>query len=138
MRMEASNAQPVSLQDIRASLRQLRRQGVQFVGQLGHDTRELIERRGRPLRDRVFELMDVRKLRTDVRQRAERAVKEVEARGEHAVAVLHDQLERLVAPVVKELKSATVEVEDLKQRIAQLERRLEKLAKEKAQKDQAA
>jgi len=136
--MEASDARSVSLQDIRASLRQLRRQGVQFVGQLGHDTRQLIERRSQPLRDRVLELVDIRKLRTDVRQRAERAVKEVEARGEHAVAVLHEQLERLVAPVVKELKSATDEVEDLKQRLTQLERRLEKLAKEKAQKDQAA
>jgi len=55
-----------------------------------------------------------------------------------AVTVLQGQLERLADPVVKELKAATDELEGLKQRIAEIERRLEALARDKAHKDQAA
>ncbi len=130
--MEVSEARPVSLEDIRTSLRQLGRQAAQLLGQLAHDARQALGRLNRALMDRVPPAVDIRRLRADVQKRAERAVKEVEARREHTVALLQGQLERLVDPVIRELKAATDEVEELKQRIVRIERRIEALAKEKA------
>ena len=136
--MEEAQVGAVSLDEIRASARRLRQQVVQFLGQLAHEARQRIERSAKPLVDRVLVQIDLRKLRAGVHERAELAVREVEARREHAVAVLQGQLERLTAPVVKEFQAATDEREELKQRIAAIERRLEGLAREKVQKDQAA
>lgn len=135
--MEETQVGSVSLEDIRASARRLRQQVARFLGQLAHEARELIERSAKPLVDRVLVRIDVRKLRAGAHERAELAMREVEARREHAVAVLQGQLERLADPVVKELKAATDEREELKQRIAEIERRLEGLA-DMAQKDHAA
>jgi len=136
--MEETQVRPVSLEDIRASVRRLRQQVGQLLGQLGRDARRSIERGAGSLVDRVLVLVDVRKLRAGVHKRAELAVREVAARRVRAVTVLQGQLERLADPVVKELKAATDELEGLKQRIAEIERRLEALARDKAHKEQAA
>ncbi len=136
--MEETQVRPVVLEDIRASVRRLRQQVGQLLGQLGRDARRSIERSAGSLVDRVLVLVDVRKLRAGVHKRAELAVREVAARRVRAVTVLQGQLERLADPVVKELKAATDELEGLKQRIAEIERRLEAFARDKAHKDQAA
>src|SRR5438093_9110545 len=136
--MEETQTRLLSLNDVRASVRRLQRLGKRLVGQLRHDARRLVERSGKPVVDQVLALVDVRKLSADVQGRAERAVKDMETRRVRLLKALQGQLERLTDPVVQELKAATRQVEELKRRVAQVERRLETLAKEKPSKNRAA
>jgi len=129
--MEETQARLFSLDDVRASVRRLRRRGKRLVGQLRHDARQLVERSGRPVVDQVLALVDVRKLRADVQERAEQAVKDLDARRVRLMAAFQTHLERLTEPVVNELRVAARQVEQLKRRIGEVERRLETLTKEK-------
>jgi hypothetical protein len=136
--MEETQTRLLSLNDVRASVRRLQRLGKRLVGQLRDDARRLVERSGKPVVDQVLALVDVGKLRADVQGRAERAVKDLDARRVRLLTALQGQLEHLTDPVVQELKAATRQVAELKRRIAQAERRLEALAKEKPSKNRAA
>jgi hypothetical protein len=136
--MQETQARLLSLDDVRASVRRLRRRGKRLVGQLRHDARQLIERSGRPMVDGVLALVDVGKLRADVQERAERAVKDLNARRVRLMRVFQGRLEHLTEPVVKELRAASRQVEELRRRIGQLERRLETLTKEKHSRNRAA
>ena len=140
-----TQARLLSLDEFRASVRRLRRRGKRLVGQLRHDARKLVksggklvERSGKPVVDQVLALVDVGNLRANVQERAERAVKELDARRVRLVAALHGRLERLTEPVAKELRTASRQVEELKRRVGQVERRLETLAKDKHGKHRAA
>jgi len=136
--MEETQTRLLSLNDVRASVRRLQRLGRRLVGQLRDDARRLVERSGKPVVDQVLALVDVGKLRADVQGRAERAVKDLDARRVRLLTALQGQLEHLTDPVVQELKAATRQVAELKRRIAQAERRLEALAREKPSKNRAA
>ena len=136
--MQETQPRLLSLDGVRASVRQLQRLGERLVGQLRHDARRLVERSGKPVVDQVLALVDVGKLRADVQGRAERAVKDLDARRVRLLTALEGQLQRLTDPVVEELRAATRQVAELKRRIAQVERRLETLAKEKPSKNRAA
>ncbi len=136
--MEETQTRLLSLIDVRASVRRLQRLGKRLVGQLRDDARRLVERSGKAVVDQVLALVDVGKLRADVQGRAERAVKDLDARRVRLLMALQGQLEHLTDPVVQELKAATRQVAELKRRIAQAERRLEALAKEKPSKNRAA
>ena len=136
--MEEKQARLLSLDDVRASVKRLRRRGKRLVGQLRHDARQLVERSGKPVVEQVLALVDVGSLRANVQEQAERAVKELDARRVRLVAVLQGQLERLTEPVVKELRTASRQVEELKRRVGQVERRLGALAKDKHSKHRAA
>ena len=136
--MEETQTWLLSLNDVRASVRRLQRLGKRLVGQLRDDARRLVERSGKPVVDQVLALVDVGKLRADVQGRAERVVKDLDARRVRLLTALEGQLERLTDPVVEELRTATRQVAELKRRIAQVERRLETLAKEKPSKNRAA
>ena len=136
--MEATQARLLSLDDVRASVRRLRRRGKRLVGQLGHDARQLVARSGKPVVEQVLALVDVGNLRANVQEQAERAVKELDARRARLLAALQGQLERLTEPVVKELRTASRQVEELKRRVGQVERRLGALAKDKHSKHRAA
>jgi len=136
--MEETQTRLLSLNDVRASVRRLQRLGKRLVGQLRDDARRLVERSGKPVVDQVLALVDVGKLRADVQGRAERAVKDLDARRVRLLTALQGQFEHLTDPVVQELKAATRQVAELKRRIAQAERRLEALAREKPSKNRAA
>ena len=136
--MEQTQARLLSLGDVRASVRRLRRRGKRLVGQLRHDARQLVERSGKPVVEQVLALVDVGNLRANVQEQAERAVKELDVRRVRLVAALQGQLERLTEPVVKELRTASRQVEELKRRVGQVERRLGALAKDKHSKHRAA
>jgi len=136
--MEETQTRLLWLNDVRASVRRLQRLGKRLVGQLRDDARRLVERSGKPVVDQVLALVDVGKLRADVQGRAERAVKDLDARRVRLLTALQGQLEHLTDPVVQELKAATRQVAELKRRIAQAERRLEALAREKPSKNRAA
>src|SRR3989442_15541987 len=100
--MEETQARVLSVDDVRASVKRLRRRGRRLVGQLRHDARQLVERSGRPEVDQGLSLVDVGKLRVDVQERAERAVKDLNAPRERLLATLHGALERFTQPVVQE------------------------------------
>ena len=143
--MEETQARLISLDEVRASVRRLRRRGTRLVGQLRHDARQLVKRSGKlversskPVVDQVLALVDVGNLRANVQERAERAVKELDARRVRLLTALQGQLERLTEPVVKELRTASRQVEELKRRVGQVERRLETLAREKHSRHRAA
>ena len=136
--MEEKQARLLSLDDVRASVKRLRRRGKRLVGQLRHDARQLVERSGKPVVEQVLALVDVGNLRANVQEQTERAVKELDARRVRLVAALQGQLERLTEPVVKELRTASRQVEELKRRVGQVERRLGALAKDKHSKHRAA
>src|SRR5919204_6180867 len=78
--MQEPRARLLSLNEVRASVRRLERRGRRLVGQLRHDARQLVKRSSRPMVDGVLALVDVGKLRADVQERAERTVKELNAR----------------------------------------------------------
>src|SRR5215831_20571297 len=99
--MQETQARLLSLGDVRASVRRLRRRGKRLVGQLRHDARQLVERSGKPMVDGVLALVDVGKLRADVQERAEGAIKDLNARRVRLMRVFQGQLERLTEPVVK-------------------------------------
>src|SRR3989441_11373941 len=136
--MVETQARLLSLDDVRASVRRLRRRGKRLVGQLRHDARQLVERSGGPVVDQVLSLVDIGKLRVDVEERAERAVKDLNARRVRLLATLQGQLERLTEPVVKELRTASRQIEGLKRRAGQVERRPQTLAQDKPSKPTAA
>src|SRR5206468_11969633 len=99
---------------------------------------QLVERGGRLVVGQVLWPVDVGMLRVDVQDRAERAVKGLNGRRVRLLATLQGQLARLTEPVVKELRTASRQVEELKRRVGQVERRLETLAKDKHSKHRAA
>jgi hypothetical protein len=136
--MEGTRTRPLSLDEVRASVRRLQRRGRQLIGQLRHDARQLVERSGRPVVDQVLALVDVRRLRADVPKQAERALRELDARRARLMGALQGQLERLTDPVVRELRATAREVEDIKRRIVHVERRLETYVREKQSKERAA
>src|SRR5437773_11242853 len=115
--MEETQTRLLSLNDVRASVRRLQRLGKRLVGQLRDDARRLVERSGKPVVDQVLALVDVGKLRADVQGRAERAVKDLDARRVRLLTALQGQLEHLTDPVGQELKAGNRQVAVLKPRI---------------------
>jgi uncharacterized protein YoxC len=87
--------------DVRASVKRIRKEGERLVGRVQRDTRALLTH------GRTELLKDVRSLRQDFQGRAERALHTLEKR------------------VVKNLQGA---VAGLEKRVAQLERRVKKVA----------
>ncbi len=78
-------------------------------------------------------LSDARKLQTDLRKRAEKALEELEARRARILATLEESVSAAVETVVKTLNVATQnELADLRKRVTELERRLDALSKERA------
>src|SRR2546422_11614988 len=108
--MVETQARLLSLDDVRASVRRLRRRGKRLVGQLRHDARQLVERSGGPVVDQVLSLVDIGELRVDVEERAERAVKDLNARRGRLLAPLQGELERLTEPGVEGLRAGRRQV----------------------------
>ena len=126
-------------EDVRQSVKRMQAEGERLVGRLRHDARTFFvaQRNGRPTVTST--LTDVSKLRADVRQRAERALKEIGSRRERVVATVEEQLSRLTELTVKRLRLAThEEIEGAVKRIADLERRIETLAKQQKAAEKAA
>jgi hypothetical protein len=126
-------------EDVRQSVKRMQAEGERLVGRLRHDARNLFvgERNGRATVTSA--LTDVRKLRADVRKRAEQALKEIGSRRERVVATVEDQLARLTELTVKRLRLAThEELEGAVKRISDLERRIETLVKQQKAAEKAA
>jgi len=78
-------------------------------------------------------LSDARRLQADLRKRAERAIEELDAQRTRILATLEERVTSVVETMVKTLNVATHrELENLRKRVADLERRLDALSKERA------
>jgi polyhydroxyalkanoate synthesis regulator phasin len=78
-------------------------------------------------------LSDARKFQADLRKRAEKAIDELETRRTRILATLEERVTSVVEVVVKSLSVVTQnEFADLRKRVADLERRLDALSKERA------
>lgn len=117
----------LTLKDVRASVSRMQNEGERLVARLRRDARSFA---GKSRRDAVTTLLnETRKLQSDFRVRAERAIKELESRRTRLLASLEEQVQTLAERVVKGLNVATSdEVNELRKRINELERRIERAA----------
>ena len=98
-------------------------EGERVMDRLTKDAGDLI---GKDRKKAVQDLLaQAQKLRSDLQKRAERAVKDLEERGQKIVAAIEKQAEKSVEPIVRGLNLPTrEEVDKLKKKVAQLEKRL--------------
>jgi hypothetical protein len=121
----------LSFKDVRASMKRMQSEGEKLVARLRRDARALSDR---SRRDAVTSLLnDARRLRTDLRKRAEKAIRDLEARRARIVTTLEQQVTSIAESVVGRLNVATRDdVAELRRRIADVERRIEAMVKERA------
>jgi poly(hydroxyalkanoate) granule-associated protein len=116
---------------MQSTLRRVQSEGERMVGRIRKDAGDLI---GKDRRKAVQELItQAQKIRGDIQKRAERAVKDLEERGQKILTAIEKQAEKSVEPIVRGLNLPTRdEVEKLKKKIAQIEKRIEEIASSKA------
>jgi poly(hydroxyalkanoate) granule-associated protein len=116
---------------MQSTLRRVQSEGERMVGRIRKDAGDLI---GKDRRKAVQELIaQAQKVRGDIQKRAERAVKELEERGQKILSAIEKQAEKSVEPIVRGLNLPTRdEIEKLKKKVAQIEKRIEELASSKA------
>lgn len=118
--MAESIATRLSLDEVRASVKRMQVEGERIVGRIREDAGALV--RARPL-DTL----------ADVRRRAAEAVREIEARRTQIRSTVLAQLTAIADDLLTRVGVAKVEkVDDLARRVAELERRLGELSKDKA------
>src|SRR5207247_10908686 len=121
----------LSLKDVRASVKRMQTEGERLVTRLRRDARAFATRSRRETVSNL--LSDARRLQVDLRKRAEKAIEELEATRTRILATLEDRVSTVVETFVKTLNVATHrELADLRKRVAEIERRLDALSKERA------
>jgi replicative DNA helicase len=107
----------LTLDEVRASVRRMQAEGERLVGRIREDARTLVER------------PNVRRLREDVRQRAEQALKELREQRSRLAGAAEQALSRAAALVVRALRVPTVEqLAEVNRRLAEIERRLDEIS----------
>ena len=107
----------LSLDDVRASMKRVQTEGRKLVTQLRKDASALAKRR--PL-----ELVD------DARKRATKAVRDLQAQSERVQALVVDSISGFADQAVSRAGLARAkEVSELKRRVHELERRVERVTK---------
>jgi len=121
----------ITLKDVRASVKRMQTEGEKLVTRLRRDARAFATR---SRRETVSSLVnDARRLQADLRKRAEKAIEELDAQRARFLTTLEGRVTGVVETVVKTLNVATHrELENLRKRVADLERRLDALSKERA------
>lgn len=116
----------ISIQDVRASVKRMQDEGERLVGRIRKEARAIVAR------PRVSEVVaDVRKLRTNARQRAEQVLEQV--RNSTAAATLREQATRLVEGVIARLGLATKDdLQEISKRLVAIEQRLSEIANTRA------
>ena len=121
----------ITLKDVRASVRRMQTEGEKLVTRLRRDARAFATR---SRRETVSSLVnDARRLQADLRKRAEKAIEELDAQRARFLTTLEGRVTGVVETVVKTLNVATQrDLETLRKRVGELERRLDALSKERA------
>ena len=121
----------ITLKDVRASVKRMQTEGEKLVTRLQRDARAFATRNRRETVSSL--LSDARRLQADLRKRAEKAIEELDAQRARFLTTLEGRVTGVVETVVKTLNVATHrELENLRKRVADLERRLDALSKERA------
>jgi len=118
-------------EQVQVTLKRVQTEGERVVGRIRKDAGELLSKN----RQKAVEdlLAQAQKLRGDFQKRAERAVKDLEERGQRIVAIIEKQAGKGVEPIIRGLNLPTRdELEKLKKRMAQLEKRLDEMSSSKA------
>ncbi len=116
----------LTLDEVRASVKRVQAEGEKFVGQLREDARALIDRASRP---------DLAAIRSQLQDRAEDVLKQIQARRTQLTGRVEELLTRLTEIVVGALKVVRQEqLDELVRRLTRLERKLEELGKDKTTK----
>lgn len=104
------------LDEVRESVKRIQSEGERLVGRIREDAKSLT---------------DVSKLRQDVRQRAEQALEDVQARRAQVRKAVEDAATRLRDGIVKVLRVAEVaEIEEFGRRLRAIETRIEEIARD--------
>jgi hypothetical protein len=116
----ASAVPPFSLDEFRASVRRMQAEGEKLVGRIRRDAKSLV--RNGP-RSTVSEaLADVRRLRSDVRERAREAFDDLRAQRARVAEAVDDFRGRVVDTIALRLGIVTAErFEELSRRVDRLE-----------------
>lgn len=118
--MAESIATRLSLDEVRASVKRMQAEGERIVGRIREDAGALVARR--PL-DTL----------ADVRRRAAEAVRDLEARRTQIRSTVLTQLTTLANDLLARVGVAKIDtVDELSRRVADLERRIDELSKDKA------
>src|SRR5438309_11415201 len=93
----------ITLKDVRASVKRMQTEGEKLVTRLRRDARAFAMR---SRRETVSSLLsDARRLQTDLRKRAEKAIEELDAQRARLLAALEERVTGVVWPVVKGLNA---------------------------------
>ncbi|HLK12524.1 MAG TPA: hypothetical protein VKW76_14200 [Candidatus Binatia bacterium] len=112
-----AQASRLSLDEVRASVRRMQAEGERLVGRIRRDARTLVEQ------------PNVRRLRQDVRQRAEQALKDLRRQRTRLADAAEQAFNRAAALVVRALRVPTAEqLAEVNRRLANIERRLEEIS----------
>jgi len=124
----------LGLEDVTASVKRMRVEGERLVSRLRREAGALT---GRSRREALSALLgDARKVQEELRKRATRAVQDIEKRRDRILAKIEEQVIRTAELLIKRLRVATLDdIGTLRARIADLERRLDTLAKETKEKE---
>jgi len=115
----------LTIEDVRASMQRIRDQGEKLVDRIRSDAKDLIARA-----PNVVSIDEARKRLEEARQRAEEAVKAVRDLRTRRAELLGDLVERAIRAVGL---ARAEEVTRLETRVADLERRVERIAKREEQ-----
>ena len=110
----------LSLKDVRTSVRRMQTEGEKLVTRLRRDARAFATRTRR----------ETVSLQADLRKRAEKAIEELDARRARILTSLEERVAGMVETVVRTLNVAThKELENLRKRVVELERRLDAISR---------
>ena len=113
-----------SLEEVRASVKRLQAEGERLVGRIRSGAGDLVAGTRQPA---VFETLN------DARRRATQAVQDLDVRPERLRSLVTEQLTALNGTLTERIGVAKAqEVTDLGQRVGEIERRLDRLAKDQA------
>ncbi len=119
------------LEQVQGTIKRVQAEGERVVGQIRKDAGTLLSKnRQKAVQDL---LAQAQKIRSDIQKRAERAMKDLDEQRQRILALIEKQAEKSVEPIVRGLNLSTRdEVEKLKKRLTQLEKRLDEMAGSKA------
>jgi poly(hydroxyalkanoate) granule-associated protein len=119
------------LHAVQTTFNRVQKEGERVVGRLRKDAGDLL---GKDRKKAVQELLSqAQKLRNDIQKRAERALKDLEERTQQLISAIEKQAGKGVEPILRSLNLASRdEVDKLKKRLNQIEKRLEEVAASKA------
>ena len=113
-----------SLEEVRASVKRMQAEGERLVGQIRRGAGDLVAGTRRPA---VFETL------SDARRRATQAVQDLDVRPERLRSLVTEQLGALNGTLTERIGVAKAqEVTELGRRVADIEHRLDRLAKDQA------